>query len=87
MEPFSEQSPPSHTYTSFFVSSDIGCRKPDPSAYLLVAEELNIDPQNMVFFDDLADNVEGARNLGMQAMQVKSPTDITSFIASTPLGN
>ena len=70
-----------------FVSSDIGCRKPDPSAYLLVAEELNIDPQNMVFFDDLADNVEGARNLGMQAVQVKSPTDITSFIASTPLGN
>ncbi len=70
-----------------FVSSDIGCRKPDPSAYLLVAEELNIDPQNMVFFDDLADNVEGARNLGMQAVQVKSPTDITSFIASTHLGN
>ncbi len=70
-----------------FVSSDIGYRKPDPSAYLLVAEELNIDPQNMVFFDDLADNVEGARNLGMQAVQVKSPTDITSFIASTHLGN
>jgi len=36
---------------------------------------------------DLADNVEGARNLGMQAVQVKSPADIEIFIASTHLGN
>jgi len=74
-------------FNQIFVSSDIGCRKPDPGAYLLVAEELNVDPQNIVFFDDLADNVEGARNLGMQAVHVKSPTDITSFIASTHLGS
>jgi len=70
-----------------FVSSDIGCRKPDPGAYLLVAEELDADLQNIVFFDDLADNVEGARNLGMQAVHVNSPADIESFIASTDLGN
>ena len=54
---------------------------------MMVAEELDVDPRNMVFFDDLADNVEGARNLGMQAVHVKSPTDIESFIASTHLGN
>ena len=74
-------------FKRIFVSSDIGCRKPEPDSYLLVAEELDVDPRNMVFFDDLADNVEGARNLGMQAVQVKSPTDIESFIASTHLGN
>jgi len=73
-------------FNQIFVSSDIGCRKPDPGAYLLVAEKLNVDPQNIVFFDDLATNVEGARNLGMQAVHVESPTDITSFIASTHLG-
>jgi len=74
-------------FNQIFVSSDIGCRKPDPGAYLLVAEELNVDPQSIVFFDDLAANVEGARNLGMQAVHVQSPADITSFIASTHLGN
>ncbi len=73
-------------FSQIFVSSDIGCRKPDPGAYLLVAEKLNVDPQNIVFFDDLATNVEGARNLGMQAVHVESPTDITRFIASTHLG-
>jgi len=73
-------------FNQIFVSSDIGCRKPDPGAYFLVAEKLNVDPQNIVFFDDLATNVEGARNLGMQAVHVESPTDITKFIASTHLG-
>jgi putative hydrolase of the HAD superfamily len=73
-------------FNQIFVSSDIGCRKPDPGAYLLVAEKLNVDPQNIVFFDDLATNVEGARNLSMQAVHVESPTDIARFIASTHLG-
>jgi len=74
-------------FRRIFVSSDIGHRKPEPGAYLQVAEELDVDLQNIVFFDDLADNVEGARNLGMQAVQVKSPVDIENFIASTHLGN
>ena len=74
-------------FRRIFVSSDIGHRKPEPDAYLRVADELDVDLQNIVFFDDLADNVEGARSLGMQAVQVKSPADIENFIASTHLGN
>ena len=70
-----------------FVSSDIGHRSPEPDAYLQGAEELDVDLQNIVFFDDMADNVEGARNLGMQAVQVKLPADIENFIASTHLRN
>jgi putative hydrolase of the HAD superfamily len=74
-------------FRQIFVSSDIGHRKPEPGAYLQVADELDVDLQNIVFFDDLADNVEAARNLGMQAVQVKSPADIENYIASTHLGN
>jgi putative hydrolase of the HAD superfamily len=72
-------------FNQIFVSSDIGHRKPEPDAYLQVADELDVNLQNIVFFDDLADNVEGARSLGMQAVQVKSPADIARFIASTDL--
>jgi len=74
-------------FRRIFVSSDTGHRKPEPDAYLQVADELDVDLQNIVFFDDLAGNVEGARSLGMQAVQVKSPADIENFIASIHLGN
>ena len=72
-------------FNHIFVSSDLGHRKPEPEAYLHVAEALNIKLEKIVFFDDLADNVEAARILGMQAIQVRSPADISSFVASAGL--
>ena len=70
-------------FNRIFVSSDLGFRKPELDAYLSVVEALNTSPEKIVFFDDLGDNVEAARALGMQAIQVRSPADITSFVASS----
>ena len=72
-------------FNHIFVSSDLGYRKPEVGAYLHVVEALNISPGKIVFFDDLADNVEAARAVGMQAVQVRSPADITSFVVSSGL--
>jgi epoxide hydrolase-like predicted phosphatase len=72
-------------FNQIFVSSDLGYRKPEADAYLHVVEALNISPEEIVFFDDLADNVEAARVLGMQTVQVRSSADISSYVASAGL--
>lgn len=69
-------------FEKVFVSSDIGCRKPEPAAYQHVLDELGIVAQNIVFFDDLAENIEAASALGMTAIQVRSALDVEDFITS-----
>ncbi|MFT5224867.1 MAG: epoxide hydrolase-like predicted phosphatase [Polaribacter sp.] len=69
-------------FDQVFVSSDMGSRKPEPAIYLLALERINIEPENVIFFDDLAINVEAARVLGMTAVQVQSPLDVEECIAA-----
>jgi epoxide hydrolase-like predicted phosphatase len=65
-----------------FVSSDLGSRKPEPAIYLLALEHIGVEAENVIFFDDLAINVEAARTLGMTAVQVHSPLDVENCIAA-----
>lgn len=46
-------------------SGPLGFAKPDPRAYLAVADALGLDPGECVFVDDLAVNVRGAAAVGM----------------------
>jgi epoxide hydrolase-like predicted phosphatase len=51
------------------VSAEEGLAKPEPGIYHLAAGRLGIAPEEAVFVDDFAENVEGARAAGMQAVQ------------------
>lgn len=42
-----------------------GVMKPDPRAYLLMAERLGVSPQECVFIDDQPGNLRGAEEVGM----------------------
>jgi epoxide hydrolase-like predicted phosphatase len=55
-------------------SDQVGLRKPDPEIYLLTAERLHVSPRECVFVDDLLQNVEGARAVGMQAFVHRNAT-------------
>jgi len=57
-------------------SSQIGIRKPDPSGFLHVLQQHGVSPAESLFFDDLPDNVEAARQLGMTAVLVDSPARV-----------
>ncbi len=48
-------------------SASIGFHKPDPRAYLAVADALRLPASECAFVDDLPENVEAARALGMTA--------------------
>ena len=56
-----------HAVSRRFYSCRINRVKPEPEAYLHVLAELGVDPTEVVFFDDRADNVVGARLLGIEA--------------------
>lgn len=50
-----------------FASHEIQKRKPYPGIYHFVADALDLETKDMVFFDDVAQNVEGAKKVGMEA--------------------
>ncbi|HZA77302.1 MAG TPA: HAD-IA family hydrolase [Acidimicrobiales bacterium] len=55
---------------AFVDASDIGVSKPEPDAYLVAAEALGVAAEGVVFLDDAAENVDGARAVGMFGIQV-----------------
>jgi putative hydrolase of the HAD superfamily len=52
-------------FDGLVISGEEGFRKPDPRMYALGAERIGAAPQNCVFVDDLAFNLDPARELGM----------------------
>ncbi len=65
-----------------FVSSELGLRKPDAVVYEAVAENIGFRPEQIMFFDDTADNIIGARAVGMRTVLVKSSRDVHAAIVS-----
>jgi HAD superfamily hydrolase (TIGR01509 family) len=49
-------------------SADVGLAKPDRRVYELAARRLGLGTGECLFVDDLAENVEAARDAGMQAV-------------------
>ncbi|GGK38565.1 haloacid dehalogenase [Deinococcus malanensis] len=50
-----------------FASCTVGYRKPDPQYFAEVTRRLGVAPEQIVFWDDNADNVASARAAGWQA--------------------
>jgi glucose-1-phosphatase len=69
-------------FRQVFLSSSIGMRKPDAAAYEHVVNAIGVPASRIVFFDDVAENVEGARAVGIHAVQVKSSADIAEALAA-----
>lgn len=67
-------------FDQLFLSFEIGMRKPDRAAFAKVTGAIGVDPASVLFFDDLAENVEGARAAGLKAIQVRSPRDVATAL-------
>ena len=59
-----------------FVSHEIGQRKPDAAAFHHVLDAIGVEAPQALLFDDLLPNIEAARAIGMQAVQVRGPEDV-----------
>jgi glucose-1-phosphatase len=54
------------------LSFDLGFRKPEPEIYAETIARAGCQPDRIFFTDDLAENVEGARQAGIDAVQFQS---------------
>ena len=49
-------------------SHEEGVRKPDPRIYTIASERLGVSPAEIVFLDDLPENIDAARAFGLQGI-------------------
>lgn len=72
-------------------SSVVGIRKPNPRIYQMACEQLDIDPSEAVFIDDLGINLKPARALGMTTIKVLSEQqaleDLSSVLSMDLVGD
>ncbi len=52
-------------------SAEVGMRKPEAGIYLLMLDKLQVKPEESIFIDDFAANIEGAEKLGIRTIQFK----------------
>lgn len=80
---FTEGQLESHFHT-VVASGDEGYVKPQPEIYEIAATRLGVQPSECVFIDDIAEFCQGAREVGMQAIQFISneqiQTDLNALI-------
>ena len=67
-------------FREVYLSSAIGLRKPDAAAYDHVVNAIGVPASRIVFFDDLAENIEGARARGLLAVHVGSSADVAEAL-------
>lgn len=72
-------------FSRIFASHEIGMRKPDPAAFDYICKATSMQPASIVFFDDLAVNVEAAAAAGLRAVLVRSPGDVADTLATLGL--
>jgi epoxide hydrolase-like predicted phosphatase len=56
-------------FDGIIISAEVGLLKPDPKIYYLAAESVNVAVHEALFIDDFVENVEGAKQVGMLAIQ------------------
>ncbi len=59
-------------FDAIVVSAEVGLAKPDPRIYHLALAELGISPGEAVFLDDMQENIDAARFVGMHAVRFES---------------
>ena len=54
------------------VSYEFHKMKPEPEIYEILLEKYGLIPEECLFFDDTKENVDAAKNIGIDAIQVFS---------------
>jgi glucose-1-phosphatase len=69
-------------FREIYLSSTIGFRKPEAAAYDHVVKAIGLPASRILFFDDSAENIAGARARGLTAVHVRSPDDVAAALAA-----
>jgi epoxide hydrolase-like predicted phosphatase len=71
-------------FDDIVVSAEVGLAKPEPAVFRLAVERLGLAPGECVFVDDWDQNVEAARDVGLQAVlhRVDKGDDLRAQLAA-----
>ena len=58
-------------FDAFYLSHEIGMRKPNPDIFEFVLDEHDIQPEESLFIDDTAENIETAARLGFHTWNIQ----------------
>jgi putative hydrolase of the HAD superfamily len=72
-------------FHEIYLSSSIGFRKPEPAIYDHVVKAIGVPAGRIVFFDDLAENIDAARAHGLIGVLVRSTRDVADALAALDL--
>ncbi|HLY25488.1 MAG TPA: HAD family phosphatase [Aggregatilineales bacterium] len=67
-------------FDAIVISAKVGVLKPDSAAYQAILDALKASPQEAIFIDDNAANVEGARRVGMHALHYQAGMDVQAAL-------
>jgi 2-haloacid dehalogenase len=70
------------SFDGVIVSAHERVIKPDPAIYRILFERYDLAPQDCIFIDDSAKNIETARALGMQGIHFVEPIDLRAALAA-----
>ena len=73
-------------FAHVFVSSEMGCRKPEAAVYQAVISAIGVPAEAIVFLDDARENVQGAAAVGIRAFCAHKPEDIFQLTAALIAG-
>jgi putative hydrolase of the HAD superfamily len=69
-------------FSAIFCSHQLGARKPSPAVFRRIADAIGVEPDRLAFFDDLPENVRGARQAGLLAFHVASMRDLRQALGN-----
>lgn len=58
-------------FHKMIISAEVGVAKPDPKIYHIALEQLQVEAKEAVFVDDVLENVEACRKIGMWGIRFK----------------
>jgi len=72
------------TYAPYYFSFDLGFHKPNPNIYHAACKGLNKPPEQCLFIDDMAENIVGAKGIGMHGIQLTpgNHAEVEQFVRS-----
>jgi putative hydrolase of the HAD superfamily len=62
----------------------MGTRKPEPDIYLKLLQEEGMPADRAIFFDDNADNIKGAQQVGITSVLVTGKETVPDYFAKNP---
>ena len=77
--------PETQVFDAYVLSYEVGLMKPDPAIYSEAARRAGVEQTECLFIDDLAENVEAARGVGMHALHYMPGTDLEAELRSLGL--